>query len=64
MTDYEKRQLEAARNLTARQGIAFAGCWKAGANLMGKGLAGDNFNPDGNNARYRQMVESAKNYAK
>ena len=65
MTDqeYKEKQLEQARKIVARQAIALAGCWKTCADLKGKAIAGEKFNPAGNENRYHRTVQAAKKYA-
>jgi len=60
---HKEKQLQAIEKTVARQAIALAGCWRTSANLKGKAIAGDRFNPAGNEARYSRMVQAAKEYA-
>jgi len=60
---HKEKQLQAIEKMVARQAIALAGCWKTCADLKGKAIAGDKFNPAGNEGRYHRMVQAAKEYA-
>ena len=53
-----EQQLQALDAQLKRQGTALAGMWRTSAHLLGKGVAGDKYDPAAVESRYRRMISS------